>query len=287
MILEQYRTEYEADREEHDKLLAEMRESMPDHQRVLTLLRDREEKAKQMSRLEMRLIEFGIVKENLVNSDCVRFAGNVVEPSVPIKPNRPMLIGFGLFASIGLGIALVCLLEYIDHSVKVPEHVTHGLTLPLLGVVPRIRRTALTHRGGHLWTPGTPDSIEADAYRNVRASLLGITDKRGSIVTLLVTSAKAGEGKSTTALNLAATAPGPASGRCSWTSTSAGPAWPTSSSSPITRARSTGSSTSSGASCRGNEPFAIPRFPTSTSSRPETPAISRSRSWALSSCGNC
>jgi capsular exopolysaccharide synthesis family protein len=72
-------------------------------------------------------------------------------------------------------------------------------------VVPRIRRTALTHRGGHLWTPGTPDSIEADAYRNVRASLLGIADKRGPIVTLLITSAKAGEGKSTTALNLAAT----------------------------------------------------------------------------------
>ena len=88
---------------------------------------------------------------------------------------------------------------------KVPEHVTHGLTLPLLGVVPRIRRTALTHRGGHLWTPGTPDSLEADAFRNIRASLLGVADRRGPIVTLLVTSPKAGDGKSTTALNLAAT----------------------------------------------------------------------------------
>ena len=78
---------------------------------------------------------------------------------------------------------LVCLLEYIDHSVKVPEHVTHGLTLPLLGVVPRIRRTALTHRGRSLLDVGTPDSLEADAYRNVRASLLGFTDKRGPMVT--------------------------------------------------------------------------------------------------------
>jgi capsular exopolysaccharide synthesis family protein len=63
----------------------------------------------------------------------------------------------------------------------------------------------LTDRGGHLWTSAAPDSIEADAFRNIRASLLGIADKRGPIVTLLVTSAKAGEGKSTTALNLAAT----------------------------------------------------------------------------------
>ena len=46
----------------------------------------------------------------------------------------------GFFVSFGLGIGLVCLLEHVDHSVKVPEHVSHGLTLPLLGVVPRIRR---------------------------------------------------------------------------------------------------------------------------------------------------
>jgi polysaccharide biosynthesis transport protein len=205
MILEQYRRELEVDREEHEKLLAKMQDSIPDHQRVLSLLKDRDEKSKQIARMEDKLAEFGILRQSLVNSDCVKIPGSVIEPSVPIKPSRPMLIAIGLFASFGLGIGLVCLLEHIDHRVKVPEHVTHGLALPLLGVVPRIRRTALTHRGGHLWTSGTPDSIEADAYRNIRASLLGVADKRGPIVTLLVTSAKAGEGKSTTALNLAAT----------------------------------------------------------------------------------
>ena len=205
MILEQYKTELDADREEHAKLLAQMRESIPEHQEVLTLLRDREEKARQKTKLEDRLAEFGIVQQALVNSDCVHIPASVTEPTVPIGQQGDADRPGDLFASFGLGIGLVCLLEYIDHSVKVPEHVTHGLTLPLLGVVPRIRRTALTHRGGHLWTPGTPDSIEADAYRNVRASLLGVADKRGPIVTLLVTSAKAGEGKSTTALNLAAT----------------------------------------------------------------------------------
>ena len=202
---EQYRREIEADKEQYDKALTEMRESMPEHQRVLSLMRQSDEKAKQIAKMRERLKEFDIVRQHLVDSDCVRIPPSVAEPTVPLKPNRPMLIGLGLVASIGLGVALVCLLERIDLSVKVPEHVTHGLTLPLLGVVPRIRRTALTHRGGHLWTHGTPDSIEADAYRNVRASLLGVVDKRGPIVTLLVTSAKAGEGKSTTALNLAAT----------------------------------------------------------------------------------
>ena len=137
--------------------------------------------------------------------DLVQTPSSVVEPTVPIRPSRVMYIGMGVLASLGLGIGLVCLMEHVDHSVRVPEHVTQGLILPLLGVVPRIRRTALTHRGGHLWTAGTPDSIEADAFRNIRASLLGIADRRGPIVTLLVTSPKAGDGKSTAALNLAAT----------------------------------------------------------------------------------
>ena len=47
---------------------------------------------------------------------------------------------------------------------------------------------------------------EADAYRNLRVSLMGVhAPDGGPAVTLLITSAKAGEGKSTTALNLAAT----------------------------------------------------------------------------------
>jgi capsular exopolysaccharide synthesis family protein len=205
MILDQYRRELDADREEHEALLAKMQDSIPEYQWVSSLLKDSDEKLKQITRMEEKLAGFDIVRRSLVNGECVKIPASVVEPTVPIKPSRAMLIVLGIFASFGLGIGLVCLLEHIDQTVKVPEHASHGLTLPLLGVVPRIRRTVLTHRGGHLWTSGAPDSIAADAFRNIRASLLGVADKRGPIVTLLVTSAKAGEGKSTTALNLAAT----------------------------------------------------------------------------------
>jgi capsular exopolysaccharide synthesis family protein len=205
MILEQYRNEIEADRQEHAELLAKLQESLPDHQQVLAKMADREERAKRIADTEQKLSDFTLLADSQVASDFVKIPGSVVEPTVPIKPSRPLLIALNLVLSFALGIGLVCLLEHVDHSVKVPEHVTHGLTLPLLGVVPRIQRTVLTQWGRHLWTLGTNDSIAADAYRNVRASLLGVTDRRGPIVTLLVTSAKAGEGKSTTALNLAAT----------------------------------------------------------------------------------
>ena len=203
MILDQYRREIEDDKAQHQELLAQLQESMPEHQKFLSMTEDRHQIREKIAEMERNIASFEILAKS--QKDPVRIPLNVLEPTVPIKPSRVLYIGMGLIFSLGLGLGLVFLLEHVDHSVKVPEHVTHGLTLPLLGVVPRIRRTALTHRGGHLWTPGTPESIAADAFRNIRASLLGVADRRGPIVTLLVTSPKAGDGKSTAALNLAAT----------------------------------------------------------------------------------
>jgi len=203
MILDQYQREIEDDKAQHQAVLAQMQESMPDHQKFLSMVEDRNQTRQTIAEMERNIASFDILAKS--QKDPVRIPPSVVEPTVPIKPSRGLYIGMGLMASLGMGIGLVFLLEHVDHSVKIPEHVTQGLTLSLLGVVPRIRRTSLTHRGGHLWTPSTPDSIEADAFRNIRASLLGIADRRGPIVTLLVTSPKAGDGKSTAALNLAAT----------------------------------------------------------------------------------
>ncbi len=203
LILNQYQREVEDDKAQLQEVLVKMQESMPDHQKFLSMVEDRNRSRQALAEMEHNIASFELLARS--QKDPVRIPPSVVEPTVPIKPSRGLYIGMGLMASFGMGIGLVLLLEHVDHSVKIPEHVTQGLALPLLGVVPRIRRTSLTHRGGHLWTPSTPDSIEADAFRNIRASLLGVADRHGPIVTLLVTSPKAGDGKSTAALNLAAT----------------------------------------------------------------------------------
>jgi polysaccharide biosynthesis transport protein len=202
-IVESMRREIESTEEAAKSLLGKLRESMPDHETFLSLKDERENKLKRIEEMKSKLWAFQMLTKS--QSPPVTIYGSVQEPATPIRPKRGINIAIGIILSFALGIALVCLLEHVDHSVKVPEHLSIGLTLPLLGVVPRIRRTALTHRAGHLWTAGAPDSVEADAYRNLRASLLGSSDRLGPIVTLLITSAKAGEGKSTTALNLAAT----------------------------------------------------------------------------------
>ncbi|AMV35809.1 GumC family protein [Planctomyces sp. SH-PL62] len=203
MIIESQHRDIEADESRLADLLERMRKAMPDHQKFLGLMSDRDTLRKRIADMEHDLASFEILAKS--QTAPVKILTRIEEPTVPIKPNRVVSIAMGLIVSIGLGLGLVFLLEHLDHSVREPEHVSHGLSLPLLGIVPRIPRTALTHRGGgHLWTPAVPDSAAADAFRNIRASLLGAADRNGPIVSLLVTSAKAGDGKSTAALNLAA-----------------------------------------------------------------------------------
>ena len=203
MIVDTIQEEIRHEEEVLGSQLGQVQASMPEHHRFLTRIDDRKQKTEQITSLHDRITNYEFVSRT--QKSPVTILGTAAEPTIPIRPGRVKYLAMVVFMSFGLAVALVCLMEYLDHSVKVPEHLTFGLNLPLLGVVPRMRRTAKLDRGGHLWTPGAPDSVEADAYRNVRASLLGVSVKRGPIVTLLVASAKAGEGKSTTALNLAAT----------------------------------------------------------------------------------
>jgi len=203
MLLEQQRVEIDDDKAQLQDLLARIQQGMPQQQKFLELMQDRHQTSAKIAKMEQDIDAFKVLAKS--QNEPVWVPANIVEPTIPIKPNRMVSIAMGLIVSFGLGFALVFALEHLDHSVRVPEHVSHGLALPLLGVVPRIIRTARIYRGGHLLATASPDSLAADAFRNVRASLLGVADQVGPIVSLLVTSAKAGDGKSTTALNLAAT----------------------------------------------------------------------------------
>lgn len=180
-----------------------MQASMPKYQEYLSKLNERERLEREIASMGEKLTQFQMVSKTLKSP--VEILLEPTEPTSPVKPNRPLLIGLAIALGIMLGTVIVCFLEYLDRAVRQPEQLTVGLRLPLLAMIPRIRRTAQTDRGGHLWIPGAPYSDGADAYRNLRASLLGPRQPRQAADLLLITSAKNGEGKSTTALNLAAT----------------------------------------------------------------------------------
>jgi polysaccharide chain length determinant protein (PEP-CTERM system associated) len=60
-------------------------------------------------------------------------------PERPSSPNRDRMNYIGMAAGIGLGLALVALLEYRDRSFKTDDEIKTVLSLPVLAVVPFMR----------------------------------------------------------------------------------------------------------------------------------------------------
>ncbi len=121
-------------------------------------------------------------------------------PAVRVGPNVRMNILLAAAIGLGLAIAAVLLLEYLDDTVKTSEDLDRKLSIPSLGTIALM--PDLTHRAEGLITATSPRSPTAEAYRVVRTNLrFGLIDSERKAV--VVTSANPGEGKSTTAANLA------------------------------------------------------------------------------------
>jgi capsular exopolysaccharide synthesis family protein len=116
----------------------------------------------------------------------------VVNPRA-VKPNKLLNISLGLMGGLIVGLGLAFFIEYLDTSVKTIDDVERALQAPVLGVIPQ--------NVGHLIEEG-PDTPHAEAYRVLRTNVL-FSRKDQKLNTLSVLSGGAGEGKSTTLVNLA------------------------------------------------------------------------------------
>jgi tyrosine-protein kinase len=113
-------------------------------------------------------------------------------------PTRSGLIGLALGLVLGLGLAF--LWETLDTRVRTAEGIGDRLGLPLLG---RIAEPPRKLRGENkLVMIDDPGGRNSEAFRVLRTNLEFANLERGAN-TILVTSAVQGEGKSTTAANLA------------------------------------------------------------------------------------
>ena len=125
-------------------------------------------------------------------------------PIKPSSPNVPRMLAVGLFLGLAVGAGLAFLLEYLDNTFTNPDQVEQFLGLTFLGAVPSLQLSEESSHNGNrnvvAWTD--PKSSASEAYRALRTSiLLSTADYQPQ--NLLVTSAGKGEGKSSTAANLA------------------------------------------------------------------------------------
>jgi capsular exopolysaccharide synthesis family protein len=126
-----------------------------------------------------------------------------IEPaSVPSRPIRPLpLQNTLLAAAVGLMLAggIVFLIEYMDDTLRSPVDVEQVLGVPVLGYIAEIKNPDKESR---IHVSANPRSPVAEAFRTLRASIELSGDQPPK--TILVTSSRTGEGKTTIAANLAA-----------------------------------------------------------------------------------
>ncbi len=123
-------------------------------------------------------------------------------PLEPSAPSAALNAIIGAFLAFAATAAIVAAVEYLDDTVKNDQGVGQLTGLPVIGYVTQFARP--TKAGEQLRTGLDPHSREAEAYRSMRTNLsFSIGGEGGGLKRLLVTSPGPGEGKSTTAANLA------------------------------------------------------------------------------------
>ncbi len=133
--------------------------------------------------------------------------GRILSPAtVPGQPSfpKPLLFVVAAAALGGLsGLMLVWLLEQSDSTLRSGDDLRSALGFPCLALVPTLRRGILGRHRVEDYVARKPLSPFAEAMRTLRAALwLGSDPPK----VVLVTAARPGEGKTTTALSLARSA---------------------------------------------------------------------------------
>ena len=141
----------------------------------------------------------------------VRLVDPAILAAVPIRPRRIQSLIFGLAGALFLGLVAVVLRELSATRVQTREDVIDLTTLPVLASIPRMNpskraRSIDVDAGQRMITQRAPLSAAAEAYRGLRTNLAySIRSERDTTRIIVVTSAEPQDGKTTTAVNLAAT----------------------------------------------------------------------------------
>ncbi|HEX7569456.1 MAG TPA: polysaccharide biosynthesis tyrosine autokinase [Verrucomicrobiae bacterium] len=151
------------------------------------------EQLRDMHKLLYSKIEAEKLEQEIPKTQMVQVTDRAEPGKTPVKPNKPVNIVLGLIFGLIMGIGLAFFIEYLDTSVKTIDDVERTFQAPVLGVIPQ--------NIGILVDEGS-ESKHAEAYRVLRTNLL-FSRKEETFNTIVVVSAGAGEGKSTTTTNLA------------------------------------------------------------------------------------
>ena len=121
--------------------------------------------------------------------------------AIPSKPNKKLLIGAAFVFSLGFGIVLALLLEFLNSGIRSVEDVERKLGQRMLGLIPWLPHKKKTDLPIRSFFDGKKHQF-AESVRTLRTSLslLNLDKERQAI---MITSSVPKEGKTTVSLNLA------------------------------------------------------------------------------------
>lgn len=201
------RKEYEAARAEEAALVRALGEAKQRYQEV-------GRKESQLSALQRvvdtnrKLYElfYNRVSETSATEDLkaaqARIIAPAVIPSLPVKPNKALMIGLAASAAMIFGLLVAFLREALNNTVRSVADVEEKLHLPLLGMLPLLKS-----RAGKAGFPGNvyfDKSVPGfgEVIRTVRTSI-SLDNMQHPHKVVVVASSIRGEGKSTVAISLA------------------------------------------------------------------------------------
>ncbi len=136
----------------------------------------------------------------------VQFIGYAPIPLEVSSPKRMVYFPGGTILGFAFGIGLALLIELLNDLVRTPKDVALYLNIPLLGIIPdaaedeNLRDVDLCHV-----VRQAPYSVVSESYRRLRTNLTLSSDSAEALKVLLVTAGMPGDGKTSVAVNLAAT----------------------------------------------------------------------------------
>jgi tyrosine-protein kinase Etk/Wzc len=140
-------------------------------------------------------------------------------PGASLGTSRPVIFAVALFAGLLIGVLVAFLRDWLDTTVHNEQDVTAIVRAPVIGIIPSLGRNAIGSRARALVSGdraakalATPKPVRdtesqtmaAEAYRALRTNLSYVSPVKPPRV-IVVTSALSGDGKTTSASNLAVT----------------------------------------------------------------------------------
>lgn len=132
-----------------------------------------------------------------VGTNNISIVDRASQPLFPRSPNLILNIALALLGGLLLGVLAAIGLDYLDDSFRSPEDIEREIGLPVIGVIPKPKAGEIIEE-----ELSNARSALAEAYRSLRTGLQFSTSE-GLPRTLLVTSSRPSEGKTTTSIALA------------------------------------------------------------------------------------